>query len=762
MDSQDVKVSLADAFSLATDHHTNGRLDQALAVYDAILDSRPDHLQALFYAAQAANAARQSERAHGYLARAFALAADNGQICRAFGDSASALGRWAEAEAAYGRLAQLTPLDADIWFLRSVAMGHLGRPADEDEALSRCLSLNPDHLNALCQAGIHLLNKGRPVEALPLFARLTELAPHLWQGWSNLSATLITLNRFEEALAPARRTMELTDNKAGSARNLGIVLDKLGRPDEALAVYAEMVRLAPQDAANHQALGKQLEQMRRKDEAIACYRRAVALDPHNAVALHSLGMLLPHAEGFDYVKRATEIDPRYLDAVNNLGILYGKLGDAQSSLDCYRRALTIAPGHAAIHSNLLLHLCYMDTTQEQMLAEHQAWAAIHEAPHRAEIKTRLWANARDPDRPLRIAYLSGDFGDHPASFFLEPLIHFHDRSRVHVTCYCELGAPGDAVTKHFVTLADSWVHSCNLSDDQFFRKIQDDRIDLLIDCSGHTAHNRMPVVARKPAPVQAHWMGYAATTGLSSMDYVILDPYTVPPDQERFYTEAIWRLPRVMRPFHWLKLPPDVAPLPWRTRGRPAFGSVNSFVKVTDSVLEVWAELLRRVPDAVMVVGGHKSRAHVAEAFARHGIASDRLDFIDRLPLHDFQAEISRRVDVALDPFPHSGGTTTFHSLMMGIPLVAMAGDRATSRGSMAILTPMGLGDLVAWTPEQYLDIATRLVADPDALERMRGGLRERLIASPFMDFPGFARDMEDAYRAMWRRWLHKTLPASA
>ncbi|MFN3075890.1 MAG: tetratricopeptide repeat protein [Alphaproteobacteria bacterium] len=783
-------VTIQESLALAMEHHRAGRLAVAESMYDAILALAPDHVETLYMAGQAARSRGDREKAMNRLRQAFAQGSGYPTICADFGQYCLQLGACDEAIAPLTQATTLKPGDPEPWYLLGVAHNKLKHRDNALSALDRAVKIMPLHYRAWFETGLVLKASGRPAEAVACFRRTARIAPEIPEVWVNLMVTLMALGRNVEAIAPARYAARLLPTNLVVINNLAICLEGAGRLAEATRAFERAVALRPDDLPSVLALANHLNRIKRcdetlklvdamlarlpqevslhimrgsalrilgrQDEAVASFRRAVILDPASVDGHNGIGTRLGAPNREVSLRRALAIEPRFAEGWSNLGGIYRLNGDLDEAVACFRKALAINPDHSGIRSNLLLTLCYHHgTSQEQLLAEHLAWAAIHEAPHLAATRARVWANDRDPDRRLRIGYVSGDFLDHAATFFLLPLLMHHDHERVHVTGYAQVHSP-DHVTRHLQTLTDAWVDATPLSDDALFEKIQSDRIDILIDASGHTGHNRLVALARKPAPIQAHWLGYGFTSGMESMDYFITDPYAVRPDEERWFTETVWRLPKVMRTFTMIVNPPPVAPLPMRRRGRPAFGSMNAFVKVTEETLEVWANLLRRVPDAVMVVMGVASPSTVEAAFARHGIGPERLEFVERLSLMAFVQRITERVDVALDPFPHTGGTTSFHTLYMGVPIITMNGQHTGVRASVATVSAIGLPELVATSPDEYVDKAAALVNNPDRLERMRMELRDRMERSPFMDYRGFASTLEDAYRSMWHKWLDR------
>jgi predicted O-linked N-acetylglucosamine transferase (SPINDLY family) len=387
--------------------------------------------------------------------------------------------------------------------------------------------------------------------------------------------------------------------------------------------------------------------------------------------------------------------------------------------------------------------------------EHRRWDRNHAAPLARFIGPHL--NDRSPDRRLRVGYVSPDFRHHPVGRFLLPLLESHDRRSFEIFGYASVDVP-DTMTDRCRAHTDVWRNMLGSSDEQVARTIRQDRIDILVDLSVHMAKNRLLVFARKPAPVQVTYLAYCGTTGLSTIDYRLTDPYLDPPGQdEQIYTEQSVRLPET----YWCYQPaietPPVNALPALDVGHVSFGSLNNFCKVTPATLAAWGRLLQAVPQSRLLLharsGSHRDR--VRKFLAEQGVSPERLEFIDFQPMAEYFAAY-QQIDVALDPFPYGGGTTTCDALWTGVPVVSLAGETAVGRGGLSILSNIGLPGLAARDPDEYVRIAAELALDLPRLTELRATLRQRMQSSPLMDAARFARGVEAAYREMWRRWCAK------
>ncbi|HEY5293724.1 MAG TPA: peptide-binding protein, partial [Burkholderiales bacterium] len=396
-----------------------------------------------------------------------------------------------------------------------------------------------------------------------------------------------------------------------------------------------------------------------------------------------------------------------------------------------------------------------DCSPEQAAAEHRRWAEQVAAPHYP--KFVRFDNDRDAERPLRIGYVSPDLRRHPVSAIFAPILAAHDRSRVEVTCYYNYSGE-DVVTLRLKSLAARWRSVAGIDDDALCRQIRADRIDILVDLAGHTMHNRLLAFARKPAPIQVSWLGYFNTTGLATMDYFVSDPWSSPAGQERYYVESLLRLPHTRFCYEPPEYMPEVSPLPAQTNGHVTFGCLNNLAKLNDKVLALWAEVLRAIPAATLLIQAAAlddapNRVRFGKLCERHGIEPARLALRGFVPIERSSASYAE-IDIALDPFPFSGGMTSLEALWMGVPVITLAGETIACRQSASMLMNLGLPELIAENAEQYVANALRIARDLPRLTELRAGLRARFAASPLMDYAGFTRSLEAAYRDMWRAWI--------
>ena len=502
------------------------------------------------------------------------------------------------------------------------------------------------------------------------------------------------------------------------------------------------------------------------ERALECYAHILAMHPGEPDYLVDAAEIYVRAgqlgRALELSETALSLQPRDARAWKVRGGAMEALGRLEEALDCLRHELELKPGDVVGGSNLVFLLSHADLLPpREVAAECRRWGELYADPLSAAAEPH--ANLVEPDRPLRIGYVSADFRSHSMAYFAEPFLAQHDRRSVRVYCYSNCRRPDD-VTQRLRGLVDAWRDIAALSDDAAARLVRDDAIDILVDLSGHTAGNRLLLFARRPAPVQITWLGYWGGTGMAAMDYRISDRYADPEGEaDNQYREQQLRLPHSK----WCYLPPAAMPtcnaLPAQGHGYVTFGSFCNFLRISNETMRAWAQLMHRLPGArLRMIGAPSGESldRMLEIFDAAGVYTDRLDLVERLSL-DAYLQQYLEVDIALDLFPCNGGTTTCESLWMGVPVVSRSGRSAASRSGISLLTNAALAQLVAHSWEDYVDIALGLAADLPALAKLRATLRERLRASPLLDAQGFTRDLEALYRDAWRRWCAQAKPRS-
>lgn len=615
-----------------------------------------------------------------------------------------------------------------------------------------------DQANSLIQQGHSFEDQGRPGAALSCYHKAVALESSYPCAHLNLGNAYLALNEIELAISCYHTAVRLQPDYSHAYFNLGRALLQVKKHEDSIAALETALKHKPDFAEAQLTLGCAYEELGKEHQALQHYQASLAINPSYAWAHINLGAL--HYRGgrmgdaLAEFRLAEQENPILAMAHSWLAKILREMGYSTEALDHIRRAHDLSPNHAAYHSALLFGLnCAAGIPTDELFTEHVAFAQRH----CAYIKQKTnHSNQPDPERRLRIGYVSGDFIGHPVALFLEPLLQSHARDQVEVFCYHN-NPETDVVTTRLKGKSDQWRDIAHLDDVATANLIQRDQIDILVDLSGHTNLNRLLLFAHKPAPVQATWLGYLGTTGLSVMDYRICDTYTDPVGlTEAQHTERLARLPNSQWCYAPLVHLPPVTGLPMSANGYLTLGSFNNLSKLNGEVISLWARVLQALPDARLLIAAvpdQESSDHLTTQFAYYGIAQGRLTFRSRQIPAEYFASYNE-IDIVLDPFPYNGGTTSLDALLMGVPIVALAGERSISRGGVSILSNLGLGEFIATTPEDYIRIVRDLASTPARLARLRSTLRSRMKLSPLMDVQRFTHDIEQLYRQMWRQWL--------
>ena len=643
-------------------------------------------------------------------------------------------GRLSEAESLVQQLLRAEPRDPVALHFSGILAHQRGNHALAVDLIGRSLAIRPDDAEAHFNLGTILQQQGELRAAVGCYRSALRIAPRAAEAYINLGNTLKDLGEADEALACYRKAVSIRPDDTTAHFNFGNLCRDQGNPGEAAAHYRSAIRIRPAFAEAHNNLGNALKDLGDMGEALACYREALA------------------------------IRPDYAEAHFNLGNVLRDQGDAGEALARYRTALSIRPDYADAYTNMLfLHAYHGSLDPQGYLALARGWeqACVPERERQAA-RERMFQPTPLTGRRLRLGYVSGDFRTHAVSYFVEQLFAHHDRTRIELFAYSAC-AGGDAVTARLQALVEHWVPSAGGPDAALRDRIEADGIDVLIDLSGHTGHNRLGVFARRAAPVQAHYLGYMASTGLSEMDYWIGDETLTPPETDAYYSETIWRLPRV-----WVAYEGKAdAPVP--ARRTPAddaiwVGGFNHLAKLTPATLALWARVLGALPQARLLLktkalAEAENRRRILDAMAGHGISPERIELRDIRLTPDWSSHMAcyDSLDIALDPVGAiAGGTTSCDALWMGIPVVTLMGDRMASRMTASMLRALGHEEWIARSERDYIQKVVDLALDAQRRSALRFELRGQMAQSPLCDARGLARSLEAAYFEMLERWLRR------
>ncbi|MBM4147289.1 MAG: tetratricopeptide repeat protein [Nitrospira sp.] len=556
----------------------------------------------------------------------------------------------------------------------------------------------------------------------------------------------------------------MTIYDADAHHDAGNIFQEKGQLEEAIIHYQKALRLNPNNADIYFNLGNVLRIRGEPDKAIESYNHALAINPHHTDALLNKGFIFQMQGNFEKAiecyKQLLQINPRSIEALNNLGNLLKDIGQLNDAEMCFRRVIETDPNFPVPYSNLLFLMNYNSRFDaKSIFSEHLNFARIFAEPITS---TFSYIDKRRRNSRLKIGYVSPDFRQHSVSYFIVPVLETHNREQFELFCYATVPIQDD-VTRRIQNHIDQWQTIAGMSDKQAAELINKDEIDILIDLAGHTSQNHILLFAHKPAPIQVTWLGYPATTGIAIMDYKIVDHYTDPPGMtEQFYSEELVRMPEGFLCYLPDKDSPEIVHLPALSAGHITFGSFNNFAKVTPEIIAFWTDILKAIPGSRMII---KSKGisdemitdYIIDMFIQKGITADRIELLSWELSIRSHLETYNRIDIGLDTFPYNGTTTTCEALWMGVPVITLSGNTHASRVGMSLLSNIGLPELVAGTPDEYVKIAVDLARDLNRLQSLRERLRDMMAYSPLMNKTRFIMNLENCYRTMWEKWCKST-----
>ncbi len=598
------------------------------------------------------------------------------------------------------------------------------------------------------------------LRAHQLITLYTDFAP----AWNFLGVA--RLGQGKDALQALSKAAELTPNDPTVQNNLGNALKKHGQYRAAADCFARAVALRPDYARAYLNLGAVSLDLKEYESAVGCCLHALSLQPRYIEALINLGAAYRElgrlVESVDALNQALTQNPEFSEAHLNLGLSQIDLGQFSQAEKSIRRAIELQPENFAAHAHLLFFLLRQpDRPAAQILEDALRFG---DSASKKSKPFESWTIAtHDPNRRLRVGFVSGDFREHSVGQFIESVFSAlagEQSDQLEVLAYSSSFVE-DARTARIRANCKEWRSTVEMTDEELAKRIRADQVDVLIDLAGHTTHNRLPMFGWKPAPVQVAWLGYLGTTGMRQIDYLIADRWTLPESLDSSFSERIYRMPSTYLCF----TPPDTSSVgvpPSIRNGYVTFGSFNEINKLNDRVLVRWAEILARVPNSRLLLKTGKladqgRRSRLIDFFSAQGISPERLELIGFLPRHEHLPTYNR-IDIALDPYPYPGITTTVEALWMGVPVISLVGDSFISRQGVGLLTNAGLPDWLAPDEEAYVSLAVKHASDSAALQQVRAGLRTSLQGSLLLDQKRFAADFSHAVREMWLEWRNRAV----
>ena len=606
-----------------------------------------------------------------------------------------------------------------------------------------------------------LVDQEKYTEAYALYQEICKIDKRDADAWHALGVISGFLGKKEQAINSLHQAIQLNPKYALSHYNLGIIYRDAGQLDESIAAFHTAVKLKPDYKQACECLAQEYGNAKQYDKSIETIYKLIKLDPKNSGYKHNLAVMFQVKglldEAIKSYRDALTTTPNSTLSLDSLGSALGKSGQFHEAIKTYRQSLIIDPANARGHSNLLLTLNYIDNlTPLQVFEEHKSWGEQHS---NKTIQPLIVDYSKD--RLLRIGYISPDFREHSIAYFVEPLLNSHNKKNFEIFCYSSVLQGGDETTKRIKSLATHWRDISKQMITETINQIRKDRIDILIDLSGHTGHNHLKVFAAKPAPIQVTWLGYPNTTGLQTMDYRIVDNITDPEGYDAYCTERLIRIPGCFICYKPPETFPYIGATPFEKNNYISFGSFNNLSKINSHVIKVWSKLLLKIPNAHLIIKNHSltdesSKIKYRQYFEEQGIESERLELIGHIETRDEHLDLYNSIDIALDVFPYNGTTTTCEALWMGVPVICKLGDRHAARVSASLLNNVHLEELIATDDEDYISIACKLASDTIYLSKLRYSMRQRMLDSTLCNAQSFTHKIENIFREIWREHCNK------
>ena len=780
-------MNIDKTLKLAVEHHKAGRWIEAHKLYKQVLEIEPDEPDALRLLGQLTFASGNSATAADMIRRAIELRPgavdfhiDLGRICFSRGDFPQSIASFrralelnpfpspethfelARALAAAGendqaiqqvQISLQSEPAADAMALHGSLLLATDRVQQALDRLAAATQLAPDRADLLSTYALALQHRGDFDLAETQFRQAIKLNPDFAEVRNSLGYLLILRRQLPQAIVELKEAIRQRPDFPLAHHNLALAYTGLGQTDDALASYRTALEQDPRRADTWEALGRVLLDLRQWPVAITAFNRSIALRP-TSQAYILLGIAHGGLEDLDgaiaAARKAVEIDPKSADAHDALGAELNWTGQFEEAAAEFRLALSFNPNHRSAHSKLIYAMLIQDgPTPENILAEHVEWGRRHTG---SIAPLRRPRNQKSPDRRLRIGYMSPNFRRQAVSAFILPILQHHDPKQVEVFCYSDVEMPDD-ITRRFQGYAAQWRESWSLSDEQLARQVRENRIDILVELTGHIGKGRLGVMAYRPSPIQISYIGYQGTTGVKAVDYVLTDEWADPAGNERFYVEKPCRLPGSFFVYEPPGDAPLVGPLPCLSAGHITFGCLNAINKATPRAIGLWSRILSSVPGSKMLLlttHCKETNHRLLAGFAARGIPSDRIELVQRTSPNQYYRRYNS-IDIALDPVPFNGHTTTCDAAWMGCPTINLSGQIYAHRYGGSVLRNLDLADLATETENAYVTAAVGLANDLDRLAKLRSTLRFTMQKSLITDGSRFTRNLEQAYRQMWR-----------
>jgi protein O-GlcNAc transferase len=746
------------AVAAAAEHYRAGRLAKAERLYRAILDKQPDNVDAIQGLAALCHRLGHPEEALALFRRAIVLDPNSRVADVQLGRLLEQRGDPVGAAICYRRAARLRPLDAAAQTDLARALAGQGEVAEAIEHYRRAVALAPNDAWIHIALGNELLREGAVADASASYERALAISPNLPEAHNNLGEALRRLGRRGEAVAASERALVLSPELAEAHNNLGNALREEGRQESAISHYEQALRLKPDWPEVHNNLAIALQEQGRTAEAVDHYEQALSLNSGLAEVHQNLGSALAQAgrtvDAIAALRRALALKPDYPEALVQVAHLKGELCDWREREAETAQVLKLMHQHPGLVPPFNLQ-AQQSTPAEQLLCAQQWSKRIAQGRCPGFIHGRSCSPSR-----IRLGYLSADFRDHPVAYAIAETIERHDRTQFEVLGYSYGLDDGSGLRRRLETAFDRFVDLRAVGNDEAARHINTDAIHVLIDLTGYTRLARPRILVSRPAPIQVNFLGFLGTMGAEFIDYIVADPFIAPSSQQGFYSEKVVHLMGGWWPTE----------IRWETaegaRMRTEYGlpedafvfcCFNTSYKITPPIFNVWMRLLRANPNSVLWLGAADSvvQDNLRREAAQRGVSPERLIFAPREPMADYLAR-HRHADLFLDTVPYNAVGTAYHALLVGLPVLTLAGETFASRTAGAVLLAAGLPELITHSIEEYERMAVRLVRDGDLLTDIRRRVSQVRSNAPLFDPERAVRELETAFARMWENWLRR------
>ena len=654
------------------------------------------------------------------------------------------------------------PKDPFAWKVLATVLKLTGRLSESLMPIKKCVQLEPNNAEVHNSLGIILYKLNKLDESELSLKKAIKLKPEYAEGYYNLGITLNEQGRLNEAEKSYKQAIKLKPNFVLAHNNLGGVLKQLGNLEEAIVSYSEAIKLKASYFEAYINLGVTLKELNKLDESELSLKKAIKLKPEYAEGYYNLGITLNEQgrlnEAEKSYKQAIKLKPNFVLAHNNLGGVLKQLGNLEEAIVSYSEAIKFDSNFSQAYSNK--NLCFHYSSSYSPLFIYKQHLEFEKQFGKLSIDRPLISPLKKNNAErLRVGYVSADFRKHSVAFFFEPLLKNHNSHIVETFCYYNNNVI-DSTTKRLMTTCDHWRSIFDLTDKNVINLIKNDKIDILVDLSGHSKGNRLLVFSQKPSPLQVTWLGYPNTTGLSAIDYRFTDKIADPiGEADDLNSETLLRLPNGFLCYKGNENIVSNKTLPQNNHQQVTFGSFNNEAKITSTVIKIWSKILHAVPNSRLILkfsnfNNDTNRYH--ELFTKEGITKERIEIYKRAAKIEDHLSLYNIIDICLDPFPYNGTTTTCEALWMGAPVITLIGDSHVSRIGASILTNIGLTDFIANDTNNYIDLAVEMSANTKYLREIRKNLRERMLKASICDAPSFARDIEATYQSIWLEYQTK------